>query len=316
MPRVLVLGATGYVGSTLASSLLRSGLHTVYGLARTPEKARQLAIAEVIPVLGSIADSAAYIELIKTVHIDVVVDVAGANMESAKILEDVMRAGKERLVEGGAKLGFIYTSGTFVHGSSHDLVNDLDPVGTEHAKTQPPRLVAWRPKMEQDVLAARDVLNTMVIRPALIYGRESPIWTSFLTPLLEAAKSGESKVQIPIRKDSRSSLAHVDDVAAGLACAVNKVPLISGTGVHPIFDLASSCEPMTAIFQAAADVMGFKGCIELVGAGENVFAEAMGTSGNCDSGRAQEILGWQPKRRGFVSGMSVYANAFMAAQEM
>lgn len=48
---------------------------------------------------------------------------------------------------------------------------------------------------------------------------------------------------------------------------------------------------------------------------DDVFAEAMQTSNNGDSSRAEQLLGWLPRTRGFVAGMDVYAKAFMAAQE-
>lgn len=141
----------------MASSLLRSDLK-VYGVARTSAKAAQIARLEIIPILGPVQDSDAYIQFIKTAHIDVVVDCAGANRERAKILSDIKQAGKEISKEVGAKLGFVYTSGTWVHGSSNERCSILDPVGTEYAKAKPPRLVAWRPQMERYVLGARDVL--------------------------------------------------------------------------------------------------------------------------------------------------------------
>ncbi len=62
MLRVLILGATGYIGSALAGSLLRSGQYTVYGLGRSEAKAKQLAVAEIIPVIGSVSNSKAYID--------------------------------------------------------------------------------------------------------------------------------------------------------------------------------------------------------------------------------------------------------------
>ncbi|MCJ1458957.1 hypothetical protein MMC28_009334 [Mycoblastus sanguinarius] len=313
MPRVLIIGATGYIGSALAASLLRSGHYTVYGLSRSPSKARDLAISEVIPVLGSVSDSAAYLSLIKSEHINTVVDCSSANMESAKILSDLVEVGKERVREGGAKLGFVYTSGMWVHGSSFERVNDLDPVGTEGAKAQPPSLVAWRPKMERDVLAARDVLDTMIVRPALVYGREHTIWTSFFAPILQAAKSGQEVVKIPLDVKSRPGLVHVDDAAFGLHCAVDKLPLLSSTGVHPVFDLVTSMEAMELIFRSMADAVGFKGRVELEAVDGNALAEAMQTSLNGDSSRAEQLLGWQPRRRGFAAGMEVYAKAFVAA---
>ena len=312
---------SGYVGSTLASSLLRAN-HQVYGLARTPKKATQLTRLEIIPVHGSVQDSTAYTSLIKTAHIDIVVDCAGANQESAKVLSDVLEAGRERLKQGGAKLGFVYTSGTWVHGTHRqDRFTDLDPVGTEDAKAAPPRLVAWRPQMERDVLSARDVLDTLVVRPALVYGRDHPIWTSFFGPVVEAATTTSGTddvvVEIPLEPTSRPALVHVDDVAEGLRCAVEKLPLLSGTGVHPVFDLTTSQESMRDIFDAFARAVGFKGQVKLVEPPEdNLFAQAMQTSRNGDSSRAEQLLGWVPMRKaGFVGGMEVYARAFVAAQE-
>ena len=269
---------------------------------------------------GSVQDSTAYTSLIKTAHIDIVVDCAGANQESAKVLSDVLDAGRERLKQGGAKLGFVYTSGTWVHGTHRqDRFTDLDPVGTKDAKAAPPRLVAWRPQMERDVLGARDVLDTVVVRPALVYGRDHAIWTSFFGPVLEAATNAKETdvVEIPLEPTSRPGLVHVDDVAEGLRCAIEKLPLLSGTGVHPVFDLTTSQESMRDIFDAFGRAVGFKGEVKLVKPPEDdLFAEAMQTTRNGDSSRAEQLLGWAPMRMaGFVGGMEVYARAFVAAQE-
>ncbi len=63
MLRVLILGTTGYIGSALAGSLLCSGQYTFYGLARSEAKAKQLAVAEIVPVIGSVSKSKAHIDL-------------------------------------------------------------------------------------------------------------------------------------------------------------------------------------------------------------------------------------------------------------
>ncbi|KAJ9297533.1 hypothetical protein DTO271G3_4308 [Paecilomyces variotii] len=91
MTKVLILGATGYLGNNLANILVRNGQHTVYGVARTPTKAKQLAAQEIIPVLcpDPVNESSAYLSLIRSAHIDIVVDVAGANDGTYKILEDI-----------------------------------------------------------------------------------------------------------------------------------------------------------------------------------------------------------------------------------
>ena len=72
-------------------------------------------------------------------------------------------------------------------------------------------------------------------------------------------------------------------------------------------------ESTREIFHAFAAVTGYKGEIEFAGPGEDLFAEAVSTSQNIHAGRARSVLGWQPKRLGFVQGMYVYAKAFESA---
>lgn len=322
MSKILIFGATGYVGKQITNLLVQSGQYTVYGIARSETKAKQLAQQEVIPVIAEdpIGAPEVYLSTIRDKNIDVVLDVANTGPDSHKILQEVVRVGAERLESfkqrgiPGPKLGFIYCSGTWVHGSSStDATNDLDQAGPT-AKAPPAELVAWRVDLENAVLQASGVLNVMVVRPALIYGREGSIWSSFITPVLEAAKSGsEDPVQVPLDEFSRPGLIHVDDVASAFAKAIERLPLIAGTGVYPVFDLVTSQESMRGIFDALARCCGFKGKVEMRGHGEDLFAKAMGTSFRGSSVRAQQLLGWQPTRNnGFVNDMDIFAASFVA----
>ncbi|KAH8665801.1 hypothetical protein BGZ60DRAFT_431986 [Tricladium varicosporioides] len=320
MSSVLVLGATGYIGQALCSSLLRSGKYRVFGLARTPQKAKDLERDEVIPVHGNISDHATIQKVIEKHHISTVVDVAGADKESHALLAALVEIGKKRLSDAAKegvkvqKLGFIYCSGTWVHGSSpNEPVDDLTPVDCALAPRPSAELTSWRPKLEREVLAASDVLDVMVVRPALVYGRSHAIWGMYFGVILDAAKKGEKVVKIAADTDSRPGLIHVDDVASGFYAAIEKLAVISGTGVYPVFDLVTSQEGMRDIMEFAAKELGFTGSVELVGAGDDLFAKAMNTSMNNNAARAKQILGWQPKRVGFVQGMDVYAKAFVAA---
>ncbi|OAL07766.1 NAD(P)-binding protein [Phaeosphaeriaceae sp. SRC1lsM3a] len=320
MTKVLIIGATGYLGRRLASALVRRGRDQVYGIARTKTKAQSLALAEITPVLCAdpINEPSAYVQAIRDHHIDTVVDVGGANAESANFLEEMKKLGKERLdscrISGyhkSPKLGFIYCSGTWVHGSNEKLVNDLDVVGLSTV-TPPRRLVAWRVELEKSILASTDILDVAILRPALIYGCEGTIWTPFFLPLLEAARSGTTdSIQIPLTPDAKPGLVHVDDVAAGFEMAVEKLSLINGGSVYPVFDLATSQESMSGIFAALASHWRYKGRVELVGPGDNLFAEAMSTTTRGSSARARQLLGWEPTRlSGYIADMDRYAAAF------
>jgi nucleoside-diphosphate-sugar epimerase len=324
MPKTLIIGATGYIGQTFALSLLRSGHHTVYGIARTPAKAKSLAALEIIPVVcpDPATDGSPIHQAISEHRIDTVA-LTGADDQAHVILELLMKAGMERLelfkkagIHKPMKLAFLYTSGTWVHGSSVEPVSDLDPVGNALAPSAPTKLVAWRAQFEQEILAPKvlELLDVLIVRPALLYGRSHAIWTMFFAPLLEAAKSGAESVQIPLDEDSRPALIHVDDVGAGLHAAVERLPEICGSGIHPVFDLVGQSESMRDIFSRLADVLGFKGKIELVGAGDNPFAAAMSVTGTNHAERARMLLRWEPKRLGFVDGMAVFGKAFEASQ--
>jgi nucleoside-diphosphate-sugar epimerase len=319
MPRILILGATGYVGKILARFLVQEGQHAVYGVARSPEKADQLAKEEIIPVLcpDPVNEPEPYLSAIHLNNIDIVVDIAGASQGSHAFLRDISRVGQQRLTDNanrgvkGPKLGFIYCSGTWVHGSSRTAVSDLDLIGEDSTRPSP-KLVRWRVDLENAILNSSEALDVMILRPALIYGRELTIWSSFITPLLSAARTGEEgPVHVPLDPQSRPGLVHVDDAAKGFQAAIKMLPLVSGTGVHPVFDLVTSQESMRDIFDAMAVCWGFRGKLHLVGPGDDQFATAMSTSFRGTSARAQQILGWQPSRlAGFVKDMDLYLAAF------
>lgn len=99
MPRLLIFGATGYLGSQVVHLLVQSGHHTVYGIARTPEKAKMLAKQEVIPVLcpDPANHPEQYLKTIRSCSIDIVVDLAKAIHDSYSFLENVKKIGQERL---------------------------------------------------------------------------------------------------------------------------------------------------------------------------------------------------------------------------
>ena len=57
--KVFVTGATGFIGSAVATAFARSG-HETYGLVRTPGKERLLEAAEVVPVYGTMEEPDAW----------------------------------------------------------------------------------------------------------------------------------------------------------------------------------------------------------------------------------------------------------------
>ena len=158
---VFLTGATGYIGRAVAEALLKAG-HKVTGLARTPERAKQLEARGIRAVPGNLLQPEAIAASARSA--EGVIHTANTNdANSPKVDAAVVRAMLKAL-EGSGK-PFVYTSGVWVLGSTGDMVAD------EQTPLNPTLLVAHRPAIEQEVLGAKSRgVRAIVIRPALVFG--------------------------------------------------------------------------------------------------------------------------------------------------
>lgn len=321
MVRILVLGATGYIGLATCQELRRHS-HIVYGLARSAEKAKLLLQNEIIPIIGTV-EGGEYLSTVVSANIDIVIDTAATNDGGYKILSDLREIGRARLTSrgpGSPKLGFIYTGGTWVHGTGAGArLNDLNPVGEAvvgdpGCPHPPPALVAWRPVFEQAVLAARDDLDTLVVRPAVVYGRGSHVLSLLFGALAKAAETNAPSVELPADRAAIISLIHVDEVANALRCAAERLSLVSSnSSVYPVFDAVTSREPLAPILAAAAVAFGYKGEVKLVEPTED-FPKALSTSARLDSTRLRDLLGWKsPRMVGLLDEIEVLVASWKAS---
>jgi nucleoside-diphosphate-sugar epimerase len=157
---IFITGATGYIGGAVAARLLADG-HRVFGLARTPEKARALAASGIAPVAGALVDLGTLREAAQAA--DAVINAASA--DDSMVAHVLVEA-----LEGSGK-PLLHTSGTSV-AADRALGERSDVVFTEDMplQTLPERLL--RVEVERSVLgAAGRGVRSVVIRPALLYGR-------------------------------------------------------------------------------------------------------------------------------------------------
>ncbi|KAF9439052.1 hypothetical protein BGZ76_001028 [Entomortierella beljakovae] len=322
MVKVLVIGATGYIGLHVVRQLRRVN-HIVYGTTRTSSKENLLLVNEAIPIIGSLESenhqTAPWIDAVKKENIEVVVDLSGTPNGSKVILEPLIRVSKDRQSAYLPKIGFIYCSGMWVHGSGVNPTSDLAPTGVKTSLHQPPHLVAWRPELERQVLDSYDHLNAAVVRPGLVYGGSADIWTTYFSQIYHDIQNNASTISLAADPNAALALIHVDDVASGFVAAVEKLELISGhKNQYPVFDIATSHESLAFVLKRFAEELGFKGKVELTGVPEGkefkeLFIQAFNTSLNIGGTRAQSILGWAPTKSGFAAGMNIYARAWLGA---
>ena len=165
--RVLLTGATGYIGLATLEGLVGAG-HEVTGLVRNPEKTSLVAARGGHPIVGDLSDPSSYREVAATqdgvIHAGSEGSPRGPEVDRIAV-ETLMAA--VRTARGGTATAtrfLIYTSGVWVLG------NTAEPAA-EDAALNPAPLVAWRPAHERLVLeGAGNGLRTAVVRPGIVFG--------------------------------------------------------------------------------------------------------------------------------------------------
>src|SRR4051794_5697155 len=98
----------------IALALRRAG-HSVYGIARTPVKAKEPLLQDIYPVQGTVEEPSTWVPLVVS-SMDIVIDSSSsANGVSDSIIDAVLTT--ERIKQRGTRLGLMYVSGTWVHGT-------------------------------------------------------------------------------------------------------------------------------------------------------------------------------------------------------
>src|SRR5436309_11303206 len=215
--RVLVTGATGYIGFAVAAALRRAG-HRVLGLARSEAKARRLTQHEIEPVIGDLADPNTYLEVAS--HCALLVHTAfdygaGGVAKDKSAIDTLLEAGRR----GAKPKTFVFTSGAWVYGDTGDRMVD------ETTPPNPTRLVAWRPATEQLVLQAAGVRG-LVVRPGDVYGGPGGLTGQWF------AVPSTGKPQLAAGGGrNRAPMAHIGDLAAAYLPIAASGP--AGGAVHP-----------------------------------------------------------------------------------
>jgi nucleoside-diphosphate-sugar epimerase len=184
--RILLTGATGYIGSAILDASLRAG-HQVMALVRDPEKAEQISLRGGRPIVGELGRPASYVAAAE--EADVIVHAASdrskRTVEIDRLAIETLVGAAGRRIDNGLSAAFIYTSGVWVLG-------DTDGPAAEDSPLKPTPLVAWRPEHEGLVrsLSRGGKIRTAIVRPGIVYGGARGI----ISDLLKNAKNGLVRV--------------------------------------------------------------------------------------------------------------------------
>ncbi len=165
--RILLTGATGYIGLAVLEGLVRAG-HEVTGLARNSEKARVVSTRGGHPLIGDLSNPDSYRDAALPqdgiIHAGFENSARGPAVDRTSVETLLAALQTPRREPGRSPRFLIYTSGVWVLGPR-------PAPAAEDAPLNPIALVGWRPAHERLALAAAaDGLRTIVIRPGIVYG--------------------------------------------------------------------------------------------------------------------------------------------------
>jgi nucleoside-diphosphate-sugar epimerase len=295
--RVLVLGATGYIGSAVAERLREAGDEVVALVRRGSEPG---AVDEVR--FGDLADPAS-LRAAVTPDIGAVVHLATPSGQHA-LDHAAVEALLGPLRETGRAL--LYTSGVWVLGpTGHEVVDEDSP-------TDPIALVSYRPRIEEQVLeAALHGVRGVVIRPGVAHGRGGGIPALLVA---DAVQHGAGRHVGP--GTARWPMVHVADLADLYAAALAR----AGAGVL-LHGVAEEAVPVSGLAAAAAHAAGVEGGVRewpLEQARAELgtaFADALALDQRVSATRTRRAVGWQPWRQNALVDVASgsYSSAARAA---
>lgn len=297
--RVFITGATGYLGSAIATRLLRAG-HDVRGLARTHERASALEAMGVRATLGELSAHEGYLSEMK--NCDVVVHVAGDETDAAGADQAAIEAIRAAAQDGRVRR-LLYTSSAWAHGDTGGAVVD------ESAPLAAPERSKWRPAHEDAVLdLSSDEFVAVVFRPAMVYGERR----GTLGDWFQEAREHRT-VTYPGDGSQHWGMVHRDDVAEAYALALEHA---RGGARYLLVD--ESRFTVRELAEAVARVTGTRAAPsvpEAVLRTQGSFGAGLMMDQKFTSARARRELGWVPRHTSFVAEAEALLREWQAAAQ-
>lgn len=283
--KIFMTGASGYIGGTVADSLVKAG-HAVIGLARSENSAAKLRAHGIEPVRGELSAHSIVRNAARAADAVINCADAGDPFVVAAIVEGLAGSGKP----------FLHTSGSSVIG---DKAAGRFSARIHHEDTpsEPLPEKIQRVAVDRVVLAsAAQGMRSVVLCPCLIYG--------------EGRGANPDSIQIPslIRQAVRSgipryigegqniwSTVHIEDVASAYLLA------LEGARAGSYFFIENGEASMKSIVESIARLLGGERAPESWSIDEAI-AEwgpqaawfSLGGNSRISAEKARKMLGWKP----------------------
>lgn len=284
--KIFLTGATGYIGTAVAERLQQAG-HELSALARSDASAERLKRAGVRPLHGDFSQPRSVGSAARAAD--------GAVSLATTYDPNIDGPAIDAILDAlaGSSKPFIYTSGIWSHGDTGGKVVD------ETTPPRPAQVVSWRQAVEDRVLqAARRGVRSIVIRPAIVYGRGGGIPAGFAE---SAQKDGAARYVGT--GENRWPFVHVDDLADLYALALEKAP--PGTLLLGVSGPSYRVREVAAAASRGAGAGGKTVAwpLEEARAKLGPSADALILDQQATGKRAEQLLGWRPSRPNVLDDM-------------
>jgi nucleoside-diphosphate-sugar epimerase len=282
---VLIIGATGYVGTAVDEALSSRG-HKTTGTARS-ETARAKLEARGTAVVRADASQPQSLEAPVKAADAVIYAVSVTDKDPAGVDTRALRA--IRKVIAGTEKTFIYVSAAWIYGQTGDQA------ASELMRPNPPAMLMRRVEIEKAVLAMTQIgVRAITVRPGIAYGRARGIPAMFAQSALERGEA-----TIVGDGNNRWATIGIRDLGELIALLVER-----GRPGRPYNAVDGTRFTQLEIAVAASRGAGAHG------AKTYVPEELMGNLGQClaldqviSAEMAREDLGWEPRDPSIVEDL-------------
>ncbi|KAA0087146.1 NAD-dependent epimerase/dehydratase family protein [Mycolicibacterium sp. P9-64] len=288
--RVFVTGATGYIGGSVAASLIARG-HQVRGLVRDEQAAKQLETMNVDPVLGSLDDDD--VLLAEAARADVVINAASSDHRGAI---DTLAAAL-----AGTGKTFLHTSGSSIVGTV-DCGEPTEEIWDERimdvgSTWKPHEIKASRVDLDHHVLdLGHRGVRSLVLCNSLVYGRGFGLrQDSLQVPALISYALRRGVAPMIGAGANVWSTVHIGDVCRLYTRVVEDQ---SAHGFYFVESGEASFADMAAAIVDRFELQGVRSLTLDEAAAEwpfNMAAFSLGSNSRVRGTRAPTELGWTPK---------------------
>lgn len=285
--RIFLTGATGYIGSSVATHLIKQG-HEVFGLVRDKSKTDDVKALGIVPVVGTLEDGELLTEYAQKT--DAVINTANSDHRFAV----------ETFIDALAGTGktFIHTSGSSVVGDDVMGETENPQVFDEETLFTPMDVRQERVSINDEVRIAgiTNGIRSIVIVPSMIYGNSLGLDVESDQLPVVFRKSKETNAGVYVGKGlNRWSNVHIEDLVQLYALALEKAP----TASYFYAENGEASYKEIAVYVSKA--LGFDGEVIPWNADE-ALAElgdwaryALGSNSRVRAVHARKLLGWKPK---------------------